>query len=347
MKIQRAELLEALNAVKPGLATKSIVQQMEHVLFTGHDLITYNDQIGVLYPFETDFKVSVNYADLYKIITKIKVDELELSVKESELLITTESTKAGLVTIATDEIGDSLDGLINQLPSDENKFEWQELPSDFLKGALLCIPAAAQDLSQGVLACLYVNGTNLICSDNLRVSWYELSEDTNVEFFIRAGTIKELSSFDIKQFCVSDSWINFCTDNNVVFSTRLIRGKSMEYFLDLFKEFKGTTVDLPDGLKIIVESAAVMAEDEAVRDMRITLQKGEMVCMTHNARGWIEKTIPAKFNRKTPVDFSVSATFLQQILNLPLTMTVGENKSLFESGNFKHVLLHRINQELV
>ena len=347
MKIKRSELLQALNAVKPGLATKSVVQQMEHVIFTGQDIITYNEQTGILYPFETEFEASVNYNDLYKIITKIKKDEIDLTVEGSELLITTKTTKAGLVTMNTGEIDESLNGLINQLPDEENGLEWQNLPSDFIDGALLCIPATSRDLSQGTLACLYVNGTNMICSDNQRVSWYELSEAVDAEFFIRAGTIRELASFDIKRLCVSESWVHFITENDVVFSTRLIRGKSFNYFLDMFDGFKGTAVKLPEGLKALVDAAAVMAEDEDVRNMKITLREGEMICATQNARGWIEEPVPIKFNKKTPIDFQVSAVFLQQILNLPLQMTVGKNKSLFESGAFKHILLHKAKKKEV
>jgi len=346
MKIKTSELLKALNAVKPGLASKTAVQQMEHVIFTGQDLITYNEQTGILYPFETDFEISVNYNDLYKIITKIKKDKIELTVEESELLITTKATKAGLVLMSTDEIDAGVNALLSQIPNDENGLDWQDLPSDFVDGALLCIPAASRDTSQGTLACLYVNETNMVCSDNQRVSWFELSEAVNYEFFIRAGTIRELASFDIKRLCVSESWVHFITNNDVVFSTRLIKGKSLDYFLDMFAGFKGTAVKLPEGLKALVDSAAVMAEDESVKNMKITLQDGEMICATQNARGWVEEPVPVKFNKKTPIDFQVSAVFLQQILNLPLKMTVGEGKSLFESGAFKHILLHKAKQEV-
>lgn len=345
MKIVKTDLLEALNAVKPGVATNAIIEQMECVTFTGQDLLTYNDQIGVLYPFETDFDISINYYDLHKIISKIKENEFAISVNDSsELMITTNkgTTRAGLIPVQTEEIDESIDGLIGQLPNDENNLEWQDLPSDFIEGASLCISAASQDLSQGTLACLYTDGMDLVCSDNQRVSWYKLEEDLGCEFFIRANTMRELSHLNIVSFCISDSWVNFLTDNNVVFSTRLIKGTPMTYFLELFTDFKGAVVKLPEGLKDVVSSAAVMAEDDTIRDMQITLQKGEMLCRTQKARGWIEKKIPLKFNRKTPVTFQVSATFLQQILGLPLKMTVGKDKSLFESGSFKHVLLHRI-----
>ena len=345
MKIQRAELLKALNHIKPGLATT--IKSMEYATFTGDTLLAYNDQIGVLYPFETDFEVAINYDDLYKVISKTKIDEIDLSMDGAELRITGKTTKAGFNSITTEEIDESIQALYAQIPNEENGLDWIELPTDFISGALLCISAAATDTTQGTLACLYVGGADLICSDNLRISHYIMNEDLGINFFIRAGVIRDLASFDFTHICISKSWVHFITEDGVIFSTRLIRGKDFDYYLTKFDGFKGTAVKLPEGLQPIVDAAAVMAEDDVIKDMWITLQEDEMTCATQNARGWIEKTIPLKFKRKTPIEFQVSATFLQQILNLPYKMTVGKDKSLFESGSFRHLLLHRVKQKAV
>ena len=59
MKIEREELLKVLSAIRPGLAKKDIVEQATHFIFTGQEVLTYNDQICISYPFETDFECSV------------------------------------------------------------------------------------------------------------------------------------------------------------------------------------------------------------------------------------------------------------------------------------------------
>ena len=346
MKIKRAELLEALNIVEPGVATNAVIEQMGCILFTGQDMITFNNQVAVLYPFDTEFEVAINHADLKNIVTKIKKDEIEFVMGESELLITTKTTKAGLVPLTTEDIDESIDSLISQLPNEENDLEWQDLPDGFIDGALLCAPAAAHDLSQGPLACLYINNSNLVCGDNQRISWYEMNKPIEGdEFFIRAGVVGELAKFNVKQLCVSDSWANFVTDDNVIFSTKLVKGKSIEYFTEMFAGFKGNVIALPEGLREIVEAAAVMAEDTDTKDMQISIQKGEMICATQNNRGWVEKTIPLKYDKKKPVELFISAKFLQQILNLPLKMTVGKDRSMFQSGQFKHMLIHKVREE--
>ena len=348
MKVQKEKLLHALNQVKPGLATKSIIQQMENVTFTGEDIITYNDQICVLYPFETDFSASINHKDLYKIVTGIKSDSFNMIMKENAVVITSEvedeSTKAELISMVEEELNDNIKSLTEQLPSEENKLEWKELPKDFISGALLCIPAASTDMAHGVLTCLYVNGTDLICSDNMRVSHYEMESNTDVEFFVKATIVRELSHFDFVWFCVAKSWVHFQTENGTIFSVRLIRGKGLDYFKKMFSGFTGVKIELPKEIKELVESASVMAPDDEhnSKHMFISFEKDHIICSTQSDRGVITKKKSIDYNKETPIEFSISATFLQQILGMPLTMVVGDKKSLFESGNFKHVLIHKV-----
>jgi len=342
MKIKTETMLAALNAVKPGVATKTIIQQMENVLFAGQDIITYNSQICICYPFETDFTASINYKDLLKVVSKIDADEFEMTLVENEVRIKAPGTKAGLILTMEDDIGKDLDGLIAQLPSEENKIAWNKLPDEFMKAALLCIPAASTDMSQGTLTCLYANQTDLICSDNLRVSWYNLAESLNAEFFVKATVIKELAQFDFKEFSVSDSWINFRADNNAVFSTRLIRGKSLDYFKVVFDGFTGKPITLPEHLGKAIDAASVMAQEDDDRGVWISFKNGKIVCGTQSSRGWIEKELAAEYESEEPLEFMVSAAALQQILSMPLITLVGDKKSYFESGRFKHVLLHRM-----
>lgn len=343
MKFQKEDILKAFEVTKVGAAVNHPIAQMENAMFTGEDLITYNDQICVLCPFETDFDASVNFKDLKNIISKIPEDEIEITKEGNELRITSKSTNAGLPLTLEDEISENISTIYDQLPHEENDLEWQKLPEEFMKGALLCIPAASNDQSLGTLTCLYANNQDLFCSDNQRVSWYQLKKSLNSEFFIKASTVRELSHFEFDEFCVAESWIHFQTENKTIFSTRMIKGKSIEVFKKLFTDFKGgAVVELPENMKEAVDSASVMSEDDQQRDMDIKFNKGELICSTRSARGWIERKMKMQYKSNEPLEFRISASYLQQILHLPLKMTVGDNKSLFQYENFKHILIHKI-----
>jgi len=345
MKIKKDELLQVLNEVKLGVTSKSLITQMANVMFTGSEVITYNEQIGVCHPFKTDFVASINHNDLLGVVNKIKEDEFEMELVENEVQISSKKTRAGLVVSLEEKLVASLEGLLNQLPSSENNLEWIDIPSDFMSGALLCIPSASKDMGLGVLTCLYAHDKDLICTDNKRVSWYEMDSSLNAEFFVKANILKELAQFEFKKMSISESWINFKTGNNTVFSTRLVRGKSLGYFKKLFEGFTGTAIELPEGLKEVIDGASVMSQDDEHRDIWITFDADKIVCATQSNRGWIEKELDIEFKSEAPLQFMVSATALQQILGMKLKTIVGDNKSYFESGNFKHVLLHRMNND--
>ena len=342
MLIKRAELMNALSSVKPGLAFNTIVKQMESVQFSGQDLVTYNEQIGVLVPFETDFTAAVNYTDLVQIISKLDEEDIEINLQEDELSISTEKTKAGLFVIDTGDLQENINAMINQMPNEENGVEWDELPSDFLTGVSLCTPAAEKNISKGTLACMHTNGTHVFCSDNIRVAVFKLSTDIGKSFMLHAGLISELSKFDVKHFCISDSWAHFLTEDSTVFSVKRIRGESMDFYLDLLDGFKGKAIPIPDGLKEIVNAASVMSANDDQKPMKLTLKDGEMICETHNERGWVEKRVEVDGAKKSNMEMTISALYLQYILELPnVQMISGDGKSFFESGQFKYILLHR------
>lgn len=342
MIVSRANLLDVLNKVRPGKASKSHIKEMENVQFSGQDVITYNDQVGIMVPFETDFEASVNYDDFHKIISKLDTNELDLEVVENELLITTEGTKAGLVLMNYEVLGVMIDALVEHMPNDANDLKWIDIPSDFLTGVSLCTPAAESNVSKGILACMYTNGTNIICTDNARIAIYNLTETFDESFLIRAGLVSELSKFDAKQICVSDAWVNFSAEDKSVFSARRVRGDGLDFYLEVLDGFDGKALQLPDGLKEIVNAASVMSSNDDDKEMGITLKDGEMICTTQNERGWVEKSITVEGMKKSEMELNVSAVHLAQILDLPdIKMTVGDGKSLFESGNFKYILLHR------
>ena len=341
MEIKKEEMLRALNTVKSGLANKTMLAQMEAIMFTGTDIITYNDQICVLCPFETDFEAAINHKDLLKVVNKISTETFDMTLNENEVRIKAKGTKAGFNVVLEDEISEKLNGLIAQIPNAENGLEWHDLPSEFMKGALLCLPAASTDQSQGVLTCLYTNGKDLLCSDNQRVSWYEMSEDLGAEFFNKATVLKEISQFDFKKFFVSDSWVNFITDNDVIFSVRLIKGKPIDYYKKVFDGFSGgKSIELPEGLREIIEGASVMAaEDDST--VWISFKDGKVSSGTQSNRGWIEKDLEIKYDSEA-TEFTVDASSLLQILGMPLKAVVGDKKSYFECENFKHVLIHKM-----
>ena len=161
MKIKKEELLDVLYTVKPGLAKKAIIEQATHFIFTGDDVCTFNDQISISCPIETDFKCSVPADKFYEVINKIDSDEITIIQKDNELTINGKKVKSGLAISTDDEVIKMLDEM--DFPDDK---DWKKLPKDFSDGISLCSFSVSNDISHPYLSNILVSGKNIISSDD-------------------------------------------------------------------------------------------------------------------------------------------------------------------------------------
>ncbi len=331
--IKRLELLEVLNKLKPGLAKKAIVEQSTHFIFLGKDVATFSDQIAIVHPFETGFPFSVKGEEFYKLISGITEDDLEFSMKDDKLSIKSSSTKAGMSTIVDDK--DRVDRLVTALRKEMK--DWKPIPKDLLSGMYLASFSAAKDLSQGTLSCVFVDGKDILSSDSLRASWYEMAEEVD-SFLIPAKDVNELVKFtDIENMCQSENWVHFQTKGGVTFSVRKILG----VFKDLRKRFdiEGDSIMLPPTLKEVVDSIIFLSEGdiEANKIISMGIDKNKITCKAEKETGWVEKTIDFSYKGK-PLQFLINPIFLSQILMKATEMILTDTIALFLTDGFAHIV---------
>ena len=72
MKINKVELQEALEKVKPGLASRELIEQSTSFAFMGDRVVTYNDEISISHPVKNlDVTGAVKAQTLYAFLNKI------------------------------------------------------------------------------------------------------------------------------------------------------------------------------------------------------------------------------------------------------------------------------------
>jgi len=331
MKLDKHDLLRVLTRVKPGIAKKGIVEQFTHFIFTGKEIVTYNDDISICHPFETDFKCSVKAEDLFKILSGIKNDVVDIILEEGRMSINTAKTRAGLATTTEGDAEEHIELL------DLGSLTWSNCPPDLAKGLFLCMFSASSDMTQGVLTCVYVNGNKVSSSDEVRVSEYTLKKKTDLNVLIPARNITELLCFDTKHYCISNSWIHFKTEDNVVFSSRIVVGDFEEDCSQYFA-VEGEEVNLPTDFKDMIESVAFMTEGEIDMDKTVNLKikDKKILCKAEKQTGWIEKELDFEFDHN--ITIKINPLFLTQILDKATTLRVGSDSALFVSDSFKHVI---------
>lgn len=340
MKVEREGFLKILTAVRPGLARKQILEEATHFIFTRDDIMTYNDQVCIVHPFETDFICSVSANEFYKIITGINAKEITLELEEGKLKIQGGKTKASLATSTADEIM----SMIKALDLGVVMKKLTSLPEDFLQGATLCSFSASKDMTHPALTCLLIEDDLIMSSDDLRISQYQMKKAMDCSVLIPAAAITELVKFPVIDYCVSGGWVYFATKEDVMFCCRTVDAKYNDY-AKYFEGFEGIELDLPADLSKLVETASVLADGEYDTDklIEIEVEKGKIRCKGSSAIGWIENETDMAFKRAEKIKFAINPLFLINILNHSAKMIYKENRALFDGGNFQHLMALKVD----
>lgn len=343
MKVNRQELLKILDAAKPGLAAKEIIQQQVHFIFTGEAVTTYNDKICIIYPYKTDFKFSVQGDEFYKVLDGISDAEVEIVQDDKQIKINSKKTKAGLSTLL--EENEKVEKLIAKLQkiTSEKRF-FRVLPEDFIDGMFLCMFTASKDMTTGVNCCVGVRKNEVLSTDKLRLSRYEMKSEIKEEMLIPGQEVMELVKYKVTKYGLSDGWVHFLTDDGVMFNCRTMAGVyPFDRISSYFKQRKDA-VTLPDELRGVMQNAIVMASGDVdiAKMVEVTIDNGKITCRSEKERGWMEKTVDFDYKGKK-MHFFVNPIFMAQILVSATSLSLlqgGEypDKAQFSNKSFMHLI---------
>lgn len=335
MKLKREDLLKTLVAARPGLARKAIIESTNHFVFNNGKLITYNDKLAIIHPFDSKLKISVPAEEFYKIISDIDAKKISLKQKKNNILIKAKNTVAKIAGAVDESIAD----LVKQSGIEEVK-EWHSIPKDFVSGSFLCMFSASKDMTSLPLTCVKYNKQYLYSTDEHRVSMYKLKKAINDVFLLPATSVMEITKYDIKKYSNGDGWVYFKTADDIVICARKIDG-SYPLLKKYFKVESKTSIDLPKELSNAVQAVTIMtdAEFDIDRTIKVTLKENKILLKAKKEIGYIKKTVPVRYNKsKGEIAFEINPIFLKEVLKVTGEVTIGEDCLLFSSGNFKHII---------
>jgi len=96
--MKRQDLVEALEIVKPGLASNELLEQTTSFAFSEGNVYTYNDEISISHPVEglEDFEGAIEAEHLYKFLKRTTRPGITLTPKKESLLVKSGRAQAGL-----------------------------------------------------------------------------------------------------------------------------------------------------------------------------------------------------------------------------------------------------------
>ena len=331
MKINKIELQNALEIVKPGLASKEVVEQATSFAFLEGCVITYNDSISISAPVETGIEGAVKAEELYKLLSKMKTEESDLQGEGGELVIKAGRASAGIPL--QQEI---------RLPLEETgKIEsWYSLPDSFMEALKFAQYTCSTDLSRPVLTCVHVDAVAGVVesSDNYRLTRVETGGGGLDSFLFPAAAIPPLLQMKPVSISVGEGWVHFQAESGAVFSSRVFEGDYPD-ISPFLKVKNGMLITFPVILQEVLEKAAIFSTRESTVDnvVRVTLADRRMIIKGEGEYGWFKEELNYKYKGE-PVTFTVNPVFLQQALKGLKKCVKGERVLLFEGEGWKHAV---------
>lgn len=347
METDREELLEVLNLVRPAVSSSSqeIIEQSNHFIFSKNEILAYNDRLLIAYEYDTDLKCTVEASLLFKLLSRMKSETVNLDRDGGKLNIWDDKVNASIPIVEESEIFDYIQKVTENLKD----VEWYELSEDFTEGLRLCAFSAETDQMQGTLTCVRVEGKDVMSGSRSRVSWYEMDKPVPEDFYIQANLIQELARYEgISSYALSKSWAHFKSDAGITFSARRVIPMDLLPFREPFKDLTdGVRLRVPADLRESIETVNIVNEGEMAGDKLVTLiiDSDRITCESVTKRGKISEDV--LFDKPNDLEelikVRIRPEFLIDVLDKTTFMYIKQPMILFKRQAFKHLAMMDID----
>lgn len=138
--MDRKKLLDTLAAVKPALASTSLIQVLTHFCFADGRVTAYNDQIGLSAPCELDLTGALPGATLLGLLSASRAKEVEITAAESEVQVRAGGARAKLPVLPPD-------AFLFEMPEAVNGQALPAASKDFISAVRGCLRSVSADTS--------------------------------------------------------------------------------------------------------------------------------------------------------------------------------------------------------
>jgi DNA polymerase III sliding clamp (beta) subunit (PCNA family) len=309
-----------------------MIEQSTSFAFQGGRIVTYNDEISLSHPAPyIDFEGAIKAEELYKLLWKLKQPELDIEVTETEILLSSGRTKAGLTLQS--EI---------KLPLAEitEATKWEKLPTNFVEGLKFVVASASSDMSRAILTCVHIN--NKICesSDGYQLAHFTFSTSSKIVCLLPATSVSHIIALKPKFVSLSDGWAHFRTEADTTLSCRILFD-TYPATENLFI-CEGHEIEFPKTISNILDRVSVFSKRETVMDevLTIALVENKIKVKGDSDSGWIEESAKVTYSGE-PIEFKVMPSLLINILTRSNICIKSENKIKFLGDNWKFLVMLR------
>lgn len=335
MEIKKKELAKILSNLKPGLAKREIIEEMTHFIFTGKRVLTFNDEILISHPFKTDFVCSISAKDMIDGLNKAKSENIKMTFEDGQLLLTCKDQDI----IMNASMDDEVKNIATDVMEAADQSNWKPIAEDFTDAMYLAMFSASRDETDEAFQGICVSDEYVYSSDKLRVTQCKMKAPMDF-FVVKAPVANDLRKFKFKTYCLTENWVNFRTEEDVLFSVKKMGDEWPIEDAVSFLKLEGSRFRLPDTLQPAAQDLITWAEGDMDfhKTIKFTMDNNLIVLEGRKETGLMRKRIMLEYQRD-PITFLVSPVYLAAILERGATrMIIGETRAAFKKDNMFHIM---------
>lgn len=329
-QVNRLELLEVLQSVAPGIATKDSIEQGHYFAFRGRSVWTFNGEIAcrMKLPKGVVLNGAVPAKPLMSLLNKMAEDLVTIEIKDSVFHVSGMKRKqAGIrmemaITLPLDQA---------EAPGEE----WQMLHEDFSEAIRVVQDCASGDESKFTLTCIHVHPKWIEACDAMQMTRFRFPTGFKNKFIVKKKALKYVASLDMIEFNETDSWVHFRSPAGLVMSCR----RYMEDYPNLspvvrFDSGELTDVTLPLGMEDTATKAAIFSsENKDDNKLLISIKSGIIKIQGIGNSGWYEERRKCKYTGPD-VLFTISPNMLIEIVKRHTECVIAEGKLKIEGDKW-------------
>lgn len=331
--MKKQELLNALEKVKPGLANKDMVEQATSFAFMNSRVITFNDNISISYALpDLNITGAVKADELYKFLSKVKEDDIDLICDSGEIRIKSGKAKAGLSIEADIKLPLNEVGAVGK---------FTPLPSDFISILDTVRFCCSKDMSKAKLTCVHIRKDGMMeACDNFRAIRVKMKSGVPDNFLLPESSASALVNYQIESLSLVPGWAHFANkDQSLIFSCRVYSEQYENLDANFIVE-NPIPFTFPKESQDILDKAQIFCKSDFFIDQQveITVDGRKIFFRAKSAGAWFEEW--AKVEKSESFSTLIHPKFLQDILKMQGKCSILPGKMLkFEGDNWEHVAM--------
>jgi len=310
--MDRAELVQTLELVKPALAATNMIPIFQCFTFTGGFVSSYNDTIAILGPADTEESFGIHGNTLLGLLSNSHAETLNLSLEHDTAILKLGKTVSKLPF-------QPKENFLFKEPKDDWDFKLQVTES-FVEALRLCLETVSSDTTQAALLGITLENDLMYSCNGDCLTRIKLKNKAKNRVLLPTAFCEAVVRL-WSSLTMTGGFLRFNTDWVFAdFGAWAVYGRILEISepIDFVKLIKSTVQGvpiqhpaIPDGFSEALSRARVLADPESQKTI-VTVTKNKMMLLTETHMGEIKDDF--KLEGHPDVIVNINANHLQKAL---------------------------------